>query len=53
MKGKFERYGSELGKLVDNKQKAYGDSITKTGKILHSFLADYDVGDGNYLILKS
>ena len=52
MKDRFERYGNELGKLVDNKQKAYGDSITKTVKILHSFLADYDVGDGNYLIPK-
>ncbi len=48
----FEHHGKELGKLVDTKQKAYGDSITKTGKILHSFLADYDVGDGNYLIPK-
>ena len=39
--GKFEQAGMELGKLVDEKQKAYGDSITKIGKLLKVFLSDY------------
>ena len=31
---KFEEYGRDLGKLVDRKQAAYGDSFGNAGKIL-------------------
>ena len=31
--GNIEQDGMELGKLVDEKQKAYGDSITKMGRV--------------------
>lgn len=32
--GRFERSGRDLGKLVDEKQKAYGDSFGKAGAVL-------------------
>ena len=34
MKSQFEKIGQEIGKLVDEKQIAYGDSFGKSGKIL-------------------
>lgn len=43
-KGQLEIAGEELGKLVDEKQKAYGDSITKIGKLLHIYLGHYRRG---------
>lgn len=48
-KGIFETSGEELGRLVDDKQRAYGDSITKAGKLLHTFLEGYKQGN-NYVI---
>jgi hypothetical protein len=33
-KGHFERIGEEIGKLVDEKQAAYGDSFSKCGQFL-------------------
>lgn len=48
--GRFEQVGKEFGKLVDEKQEAYGDSITKTGKLLRVFMEDYNNGDGTYTI---
>jgi DNA-binding CsgD family transcriptional regulator len=33
-KGNFEKLGSEIGKLVDDKQQAYGDSFSKCGQFL-------------------
>ncbi len=49
----FEKHGQELGKLIDMKQEAYGDSITKTNELLKVFMQDYDNGDGTYTIPKS
>jgi hypothetical protein len=39
-KGKYEDKGSELGKLVDEKQAAYGDSFGKSGKIIKILYPD-------------
>lgn len=33
-RGKFERAGQDLGRLVDEKQEAYGDSVRKSGEIM-------------------
>lgn len=33
-KGKYEQLGQEIGKLVDEKNKAYGDSFHKCGEFL-------------------
>ncbi len=49
----FEKHGQELGKLIDMKQEAYGDSITKTNELLKVFMQDYDNGDNTYTIPKS
>jgi len=42
-----------LAKLVDLKNKSYGDSVTKTNKLLEVFMEKYDNGDGTYTIPKS
>jgi len=34
MIGKYEEIGAEIGRLVDDKQKAYGRSFDKSGQIL-------------------
>ena len=34
MTGKYEDIGAEIGRLVDRKQKVYGQSFDKTGQIL-------------------
>lgn len=39
--GFYENLGKELGKLVDNKQQAYGNSMSKSIKVLKAFLSDY------------
>jgi len=49
----YEKKGQELGRLVDEKQKAYGDSVTKTNKLLEVFMEKYDNGDETYTIPKS
>jgi hypothetical protein len=47
--GYFEEKGHKLGKLVDEKQAAYGDSISKASKLMKVYLEDYKTDDG-YLI---
>jgi hypothetical protein len=47
--GYFEEKGYKLGKLVDEKQAAYGDSISKASKLMKVYLEDYKTDDG-YLI---
>jgi hypothetical protein len=47
--GYFEEKGHKLGKLVDEKQAAYGDSISKASKLMKVYLEDYKTEDG-YLI---
>jgi hypothetical protein len=39
--GYFEELGLSIGKLVDEKQKAYGDSVTKCYEIMKVLLQDY------------
>jgi hypothetical protein len=34
MTGKYEKLGKEIGQLVDEKNKAYGDSFNQVGKFL-------------------
>lgn len=50
--GKYELEGKNLGRLVDEKQAAYGDSIAQTEKLMHVFLSRYEEGD-TYKIPKS
>lgn len=50
MRSYYETKGQTLGKLVDEKQKAYGDSITKSSKLLRVFLEDYKNDDNTYTI---
>lgn len=47
--GYFEEKGHKLGKLVDEKQAAYGDSISKASKLMKVYLEDYKTHEG-YLI---
>jgi DNA repair protein RadC len=51
--GTYEQKAQDLGKLVDLKQKSYGNSITKTNELLEVFLSGYDNGDNTYTIPKS
>lgn len=51
--GYFENEGKKIGNLVDKKQRAYGDSITKTNELLRVFLSDYKNTDGTYTIPES
>jgi len=47
----FVEIGPEIGTLVDNKQKAYGDSFGKVPRLLAVFLEDYISLDGaNYVL---
>jgi hypothetical protein len=39
--GCYETLGSEIGALVDEKQRAYGDSFGRAHRVLHELLADY------------
>lgn len=41
MQGKFERFGSKIGSIVDEKQSAYGDSFGKSAIIMQELLRDY------------
>lgn len=47
---KYEEIGKNLGNLVDKKQAAYGDSITKADQLLRIFLQEYKNEDGTYTI---
>jgi hypothetical protein len=49
----FEELGSNIGKLVEKKQQAYGNSIDKTYKLMQVFLEGYDNGNNTYTIPKS
>lgn len=49
--GYFAEKGLKLGSLVDRKQAAYGDSISKTSKLMKVYLEDYEVND-TYVIPK-
>jgi hypothetical protein len=49
----FEQKGLEIGQLVNKKQKAYGDSISKAYKLMQVYLENYDNGDDTYTIPKS
>lgn len=39
--GRYEALGSEIGALVDEKQRAYGDSFGRAHRVLHELLMDY------------
>jgi hypothetical protein len=45
--GRFEKAATELGKLVDVKQQAYGDSISSCGYLLRVFMNKYKKVDPN------
>jgi hypothetical protein len=49
----FEQKGLEIGQLVNKKQAAYGDSISKAYKLMQVYLENYDNGDDTYTIPKS
>lgn len=49
----YSQIGTEIGHLVEQKQKAYGDSITKTFDLVKVFLRDYRNKDGTYTIPES
>lgn len=52
--GYFAELGLEVGKLVDEKQKAYGDSVTKCYEIMKVLLQDYhDEKNHTYTIPES
>lgn len=51
--GYFAELGLEVGKLVDEKQKAYGDSVTKCYEIMKVLLKDYKNDDNTYTIPES
>jgi len=51
--GYFSELGQQVGELVDQKQLAYGDSVSKTYKLMQIFLEQYDNGDNTYTIPKS
>jgi len=40
--GYYEKIGQELGKLVDEKQKAYGNSVSVSIDVLEAFLKPYE-----------
>jgi len=41
LRGKYSSIGQNIGELVDFKQKAYGDSITKANQLLKVYLQKY------------
>lgn len=49
----FENMGWDIGKLIDKKQMAYGDSVSKTYKLMQIFLEQYENEDETYTIPKS
>ena len=48
--GKFEDRGQAIGKLVDEKELAYGQSVKKTSQLIKIFLQDYRQEDGTYIL---
>lgn len=51
--GYFAELGLSIGRLVDKKQKAYGDSVTKCYEIMKILLKDYKNDDNTYTIPES
>lgn len=51
-KGFFEQKGQDIGKMVDEKEKAYGSAVKKTYEIVRVFLQPY-YKDGKYEIPES
>lgn len=45
-----EQIAFDIAGLVDEKQKAYGDSVGKSERIIAILMEDYDNGDGTYTI---
>lgn len=39
--GRYEAIGAEIGALVDEKQRAYGDSFGRAHRVLQELLVDY------------
>lgn len=39
--GRYEALGAEIGALVDQKQRAYGDSFGRAHHVMHELLIDY------------
>ena len=48
--GRFEVRGQTIGKLVDEKELAYGQSVKKTSQLIKIFLQDYKQDNGTYII---
>ena len=46
----YKQLASELGSLVDTKNKAYGNSFNKTAEMIKLFLQDYQNEDGTFTI---
>lgn len=46
----FEQIGSEIGQLVETKQKAYGDSFNQAFELMKVFLNKYRTVNGDYVI---
>lgn len=53
MSKSYSQIGTEIGELVEQKQKAYGDSITKAFDLVKVFIRDYRNEDGTYTIPES
>lgn len=49
----FEELGTKTGKLVDEKQLAYGDSVGKTFDLMKIYLQNWRNEDGTYTIPES
>lgn len=49
----FEDLGLKTGQLVDEKQKAYGDSVGKTFELMKIYLQNWRNEDGTYTIPES
>nr|WP_278430814.1 hypothetical protein [Brevibacillus laterosporus] len=47
---KFEEMGTEIGKLTDLKQEAYGNSVDKSFELMKIFLKGYKNNDDTYTI---
>ena len=50
---KYWEKGKEIGELVDEKQKAYGDAISVVSQVIKIFLEQYKNKDGTYSIPES
>ena len=51
--GLYKEYGREVGKLVDEKQVAYGDSVRVSEEVLKVYLQKYKNEDNTYTIPES